>query len=86
MYDFVDALYRYSQEHCVANILNHFGPGYYTDQRQAAEVRSELEQALGPERTALINRFWDCQCAMGDYDNRAAFLSGLSIGLELGRL
>ena len=77
-------LYQYAQERLVMGFL-YQNRGEWQMAELAVKQAQEQLEALGPEAAARMRQLTDRQLDGFIFEQEAIFLSGLSIGLELGR-
>ncbi len=77
-------LYQYAQEQLVMGFLYQNRGEWQMAELAVKQAQKQLE-ALGPEAAARMRQLIDRQLDSFIFEQEAIFLSGLSIGLELGR-
>ena len=80
-----DVLYAYAGEHRIQSTLFRFDPERWHLEHEVSQTMDALE-ALGGEAKRLSRRLEEQRSALSSLQEQAAFLAGLSIGLELGAL
>lgn len=80
-----DILFAYAGEHRMRSILPRFDPEHWQLEYEVSRSMDALS-ALGGEAKRLSRRLEEQHNALSSLNEQAAFLSGLSIGLELGAL
>ena len=80
-----DILYAYAGEYRIQAILHRFEPERRTLELEVSLTMDALE-ALGGEAKRLSRRLEEQRNSLASLHEEAAFLAGLSIGLELGAL
>ena len=77
-------LYQYAQERLVMGFLYQNRGEWQMAEFAVKQAQKQLE-ALAPEAAARMRQLIDRQLDSFIFEQEAIFLSGLSIGLELGR-
>ena len=80
-----EILYAYAGEHCIQSILSRFDPERWTLEHEISQTMDDLV-ALGGEARRLSFRLEEMRNQLSSLEEEAAFLAGLSMGLELGTL
>ena len=79
------ALYTYASEHRILSARNQFDPERWHLEHEVTQSMNAIA-ALGEEGKRLSRRLEEQYNALSSIYEEAAFLAGLSIGLELGAL
>ena len=80
-----DILFAYAEEHRMQSILPRFDPERWQLDREVSSTMDAIA-ALSDEGKRLSRRLEEQHNALSSLNEQAAFLAGLSIGLELGAL
>lgn len=85
MKSLTDILFAYAGEHRMQSILPRFDPERWQLEGQVSTSMDAIA-ALGEEGKRLSRRLEEQHNALSSLNEQAAFLAGLSMGLELGAL
>ena len=78
-------LMQYAEENLVSRLLLETGPQFSEAEVRVEELTAQLK-AISPEAEGYVKRLTFEQDTVSICRERAFLLSGISIGLELGRL
>lgn len=85
MKSLTDILYAYANEHRIQSARNQFDPERWHLEQEVTQSMNAIA-ALSEEGKRLSRRLEEQQNALSSIYEEAAFLAGLSMGLELGAL
>ncbi|USF27221.1 hypothetical protein N510_002167 [Firmicutes bacterium ASF500] len=81
----MDVLAQYAEENLVSRLLLETGPQFSEAEVRVEELTAQIK-AISPEAEGHVRRLTFEQDTVSICRERAFLLSGISIGLELGRL